>query len=182
MCARYAYAGFMELLPDFRGASWGMSKEEVKISEDLAPLTEGDGFITYGDRVMGLNAVVGYHFLGRALVEAGYAFRESLKGEHLYISEYRKLKDMLTGTYGEPSYDERACGGSGCFCADCSGADDAVACPIVYLCEWTTMRSVIRLVLIGEERLFDFGLLHRSKEHEGLVGGVSSVEPEYTSI
>ena len=88
MCSRYAYAGFMELLPDFRGASWGMSKEEVKISEDLASLTEGDGFITYGDRVMGLDAVVGYHFLGRALVEAGYAFRESLKGEHIYISEY----------------------------------------------------------------------------------------------
>jgi hypothetical protein len=38
------------------------------------------------------------------------------------------------------------------------------------LSEWTTGRSVIRLVLMGGEEGFEFGLLHRSREHETRVG------------
>jgi hypothetical protein len=42
----YAYSEFSYDGSDFRGASWGMSKEEVKCSECLVPLNEGDGYIT----------------------------------------------------------------------------------------------------------------------------------------
>ena len=62
---------FTQAFRDFRGASWGMSKEEVKLSEGLAPLNEGEGFISYRERVMGLDAVVAFHFLDGSLVEAG---------------------------------------------------------------------------------------------------------------
>ncbi len=151
---------------DFRGASWGMSKEEVKRSEDLVPLNEGESYITYGERVMGLASVVGYHFLSGSLVEAGYAFREPLGAERVYIREYSKVKGILTGSYGEPSYDEDTCGECGGSCVRCSGEECRDSCPLAYLSEWTTGRSVIRLVLMGEGNGFEFGLLHRSMEHE----------------
>jgi hypothetical protein len=166
----FAFDGYAQAFRDFRGASWGMSKEEVKFSEGLDPLNEGEGFISYRERVMGLDAVVGFHFLRGSLVEAGYAFREPLGGEHAYIREYRNLKGVLTGSYGQPSYDEGSCGECGGCCVRCPGEECAETCPLVYLCEWTTPRSVIRLVLMGEGKGFDFGLLHRSSEHEVRVG------------
>ena len=165
----YAVSELSDAGGDFRGSSWGMSKEEVKRSEDLAPLNEGESYITYGERVMGLASVVGYHFLEGALVEAGYAFREPLGGERVYVREYSKVKGMLAGSYGEPSMDEAASGECGGFCVRCSGEECRNACPLVYLSEWTTGRSVIRLVLMGEGNGFDFGLLHRSMEHDRLI-------------
>jgi hypothetical protein len=166
----YAVSEFSDAGSDFRGASWGMSREEVKRSEVLVPLNEGEGYITYGERFMGLASVVGYHFLEGALVEAGYAFREPLGGERVFIREYSKVKGILTGSYGEPSYDEGKCGECGGFCVRSSGEECRDSCPLVYLSEWMTGRSVIRLVLMGEGGGFDFGLLHRSREHEMRVG------------
>lgn len=155
---------------DFRGASWGMTKEEVRFSEGLFPLSEGEGYITYGERVMGLDAFVGYHFLKGALVEAGYAFRGFPGGGQAYIREYAKVKDILADSYGKPSVDEDTCGECGGSRARCC-AGGCGACSLVYLSEWTTPRSVIRLVLMGEGRRFDFGLLHRSREYDRLIEG-----------
>lgn len=166
----YAVSELSDAGGDFRGSSWGMSKEEVKRSEDLVPLNEGESYITYGERVMGLASVVGYHFLEGGLVEAGYAFREPLGGERVYVREYSKVKGMLAGSYGEPSMDEAASGECGGFCVRCSGEECRNTCPLIYLSEWTTGRSVIRLVLMGEGSGFDFGLLHRSMEHDRLIG------------
>lgn len=154
---------------DFRGASWGMTKEEVKFSEGLFPLSEGEGYIAYGERVMGLDAFVGYHFLNGALVEAGYAFRGFPGGGQAYVREYAKLKGILAGSYGEPSVDEDTCAECGGCSARCHAGECGDACSLVYLSEWTTPRSVIRLVLMGEGMGFDFGLLHRSIEHELLI-------------
>jgi len=161
MNTQYAFAGFTR---DFRGSSWGMSKEEVKFSEDLAPLNEGEGYIAYRDRVMGLDAVVGFHFLDNSLTEAGYAFREPLGGLRAYLHNYLYVKNVLADAYGNPAFDENTC-------AEC-----ADSCPVVYLCEWTTPRSVIRLVLMGDGGRCDFGLLHRSMEHEKLIGGRTGAE------
>jgi hypothetical protein len=166
----YAFSEFSDAGGDFRGAFWGMTKEEVKRSEGLLPLSEGEGYVTYGERVMGLDSVVGYHFRDGALVEAGYAFREPLGGGHVYISEYSKVKGLLTGSYGEPALDEGEYGECGAFCVRCSGGECSDACPLIYLSEWMTGRSVIRLVLMGGESGYDFGLLHRSREHEMLIG------------
>lgn len=169
MNLEYAIPRFSDTGGDFRGTSWGMSKEEVRCSEGLFPLSEGEGYITYRECVMGLNALVGYHFLEGTLVEAGYAFRGSLGGEHVYIREYAKVKGIVTGSYGKPSVDEDTCRECGGFCVRCSGEECRNACPLIYLSEWTTPRSVIRLVLMGEGRGFDFGLLHRSREHDRLI-------------
>ncbi|MGH7892672.1 MAG: hypothetical protein ACREN0_10410 [Thermodesulfobacteriota bacterium] len=63
MNLEYAIPRFSDTGGDFRGTSWGMSKEEIRCSEGLFPLSEGEGYITYRECVMGLDALVGYHFL-----------------------------------------------------------------------------------------------------------------------
>lgn len=169
MNLKYAVSALRDDGCDFRSASWGMSKTDVMYSEGLVPQSEGEGYVTYRERVMNLDAVVGYHFLDDSLVEAGYAFRESLGSEHVYIREYGKVKGILTGSYGKPAIDEDSCGECVGFCVWCSAEDDREACSPVYLSEWMTLRSVIRLVLVGEGGGYDFGVLHRSRAHAQLI-------------
>lgn len=157
MKLKTAAAGVRSPEFDFRSSSWGMSKRDVRYSEDISPQSEGDGYITYRKEVMGLDTIVGFHFLEGSLVEAGYAFRESFQTEHMYRSEYERVKDIMTGKYGEPKIEgdlaDICCGDSEC--GDSS----------TYLSEWLTSRSIIRLVLIGGDDGYEFGVLHRSREH-----------------
>ena len=110
-------------------------------------------------------------------MEAGYAFRGPLGSEHVYIREYAKVKGILAGSYGNPAVDEDTCGECGGFCVRCSAEDGRIPCPLVFLSEWTTGRSVIRLVLMGEGGGFDFGLLHRSREHALCLEGECGENP-----
>ena len=169
MKLKHVFSGLADAGSDFRSASWGMSKKEVRRSEGFPPLGEGEGYITYRERVMGLDAVVGFHFREDSLVEAGYAFREALGGESVYITEYGKVKGILSRSYGEPAIDEGICAACGmcgrvCQCGDAAWSGQS----LVFLSEWMTGRSVIRLVLMGEGGGFDFGVLHRSREHARL--------------
>lgn len=142
---------------DFRSSCWGMSKWDVRYSEDISPQSEGEGYITYRKEVMGLDTIVGFHFLEGSLVEAGYAFREPLQTEHSYRNAYERVRDILRHTYGEPSID----GELAEMCCDYSADDDSLA----YLSEWLTARSIIRLILIGGDEGYEFGVVHRSREH-----------------
>lgn len=169
MILKYAVSEIAHDCCDFRGASWGMSKTEVKCSEGLVPHSEGEGYITYRERVMDLDAVLGFHFADDTLVEAGYAFREPMGDEKFYLCKYEKMKGIITSSCGRPSFDEDVCG-SGCECSLHRDAPPGVGRDsLMYLSEWITGRSIIRLILAGEEGSYDFGVLHRSREHEALI-------------
>ena len=178
MNLEHGRSGFTDAAHDFRRASWGMSKKEVMRSEGVPPLSHGEGYVTYGESVMGLDAVVGFHFRRDSLVEAGYAFREPLGGESMYVREYAKVKGILSGSYGNPAIDEDICAGCG-LCGKVCRCGDAVrsAQSLIYLTEWMTGRSVIRLVLMGEKGVFDFGLLHRSSAHALCLEGECGERP-----
>jgi hypothetical protein len=169
MILKHAVSALTHDRCDFRGASWGMSKTEVKYTEGLVPNSEGEGYITYNERVMDLDAVVAFHFVGDNLVEAGYAFREPIGDERLYRYEYEKVKGIITCSYGRPSFDEEACDDE-CECyMDCDARPDEASDPLIYLSEWQTGRSIIRLILMGEGGGFDFGVLHSSREYAPLI-------------
>lgn len=153
---------------DFRNAYWGMSKSAVKYSEDTPPNSEGEGYITYRENVMDLDAIVGFHFHDGSLVEAGYAFREPEGDEYRYLREYDKVKLLLTRAYGEPRFDENIGEEMSQSGETCGRDETACADRLMFLSEWLTGRSIIRLILIGEGGAYDFGLLHRSREHAPL--------------
>lgn len=154
---------------DFRNAYWGMTKSEVKYSEIASPNSEGESYITYRENVMDMDAIVGFHFLNGSLVEAGYAFREQEGDECRYLREYDKVKHHLTRVYGEPRFDENMSEGVS-LCGEACGHDAAASADtLLFLSEWLTGRSIIRLILMGEGGTYDFGLLHRSREHVPLI-------------
>ncbi len=149
---------------DFRNSLWGMAKGEVKLSEKLYPLSESGTHITYKDTVMCLEAIVGFRFVDDLLVEAGYAFCEASLDRELCIWEYERVKLGLAQTYGEPLIDKDI---SGPYENEGGALEpDSKADSLMFIAEWLTSRSIIRLILVSEGPSLEFGVLHLRREDD----------------
>ncbi|MGG1617393.1 hypothetical protein ACIFQM_23170 [Paenibacillus sp. NRS-1782] len=56
----------------FRNVGWGMSKEQVKASEDMKVEEEDQEAIAYYSKILGLESGLMYFFVDDQLVRAGY--------------------------------------------------------------------------------------------------------------
>jgi hypothetical protein len=90
----------------FRKTTWGMSREQVKASEDSDPTGDKPDVITYRGEVEGIPVIVGYLFDGDKLIKAGYLMQGSYEDPNSYISDYNKVKDFLINERGTPAQDE----------------------------------------------------------------------------
>jgi len=151
---------------DFRKTFWGMTRSDVKISENTYPLSENETHITYDDTFMSLRATVGFHFMDDLLIEAGYAFREFYTDRALYISAYERVKLMITQIYGAPAI-QRDYGSTcekNCCCIETCTDQSAEMCIV----EWLTERSIIRLLFVSDESSTEFGILHLSRKQDNI--------------
>jgi len=146
---------------DFRSAFWGMTRDGVKHSETRKPESESASHLSYKDRVLELDAVVGYHFIDDSLVEAGYAFRDNYDCEGLYIVQYGKIKDHLSVIFGNPILDEDI----NTVFTNSEGEEEQELESLMLLTEWLTDRSIIRMILMGDADRCEFGVLHKSRGH-----------------
>ena len=147
---------------DFRKTLWGMTKAEVKHAEKAYPLSENETYITYKDRIMGLDATVGFHFADDSLIEACYAFREYYQDRDLYLRQYERIKLILTRMHGRPIIDRdlsSPCEEDGCCAGPVSEADDNM-----FIVEWLTCRSIIRLLFVSNKSCSELGVLHICKD------------------
>jgi uncharacterized lipoprotein YehR (DUF1307 family) len=91
---------------NFRKTTWGMSRDQVKASENTKPTGEKTEVVTYRDELEGIPAIVGYLFDGDKLTRAGYLMRGSYDDPSKYIEDYDKVKESMIKTYGAPAQDE----------------------------------------------------------------------------
>jgi len=91
---------------NFRKTTWGMSRDQVKASEEAKPTGENPDVITYRYDIDGIPAIVGYLFDGDKLTRAGYLMRGSYDDPNKYIEDYDKVKESMIETYGAPAQDE----------------------------------------------------------------------------
>ncbi len=90
----------------FRQTYWGMSRDEVKASEDVKVAQEGDNIIAYQGTVSNLDTLIAYHFVSNKLVRSGYVILEKHSNENDYLRDYFVMKDALSDKYGPPAVDE----------------------------------------------------------------------------
>ena len=91
----------------FRKTTWGMSIEEVKISESLKNFKQGkDALFFYGTTIALKNMTIWYYFINNQLVSAGYLLEESYINKNHYIDDYEYFKKILTEKYSHPKTDE----------------------------------------------------------------------------
>lgn len=88
----------------FRNARWGMTKKEVKSTEDSAAFVSDNGdFLHYRDTIDGLKVMAVYRFSGGHLVLGKYIFLNKHVNKNKYLIDYEKLKGLLTKKYGVPT-------------------------------------------------------------------------------
>lgn len=96
----------MDFENDFRGARWGMSREQVKKTEESPVVFEGwsdtdDATILYyKEKVFGFATFITYLFKDEKLVHARYSF-EPGDGDD-YLSDFESIIEALIEKYDEP--------------------------------------------------------------------------------
>jgi len=152
------------IFSDFRKTTWGMSRSEVKLAECRYPLSENETHITYKDQFVNLEATVGFRFINDSLFEAGYAFHEVLTDPESYIYKYEKLRLELSYCYGDPIIDKvivNSRENDSCRMQPSPSTDNKI-----FIAEWKTTRSIIRLLLVSDNLSTEFGILYISRENE----------------
>ena len=91
---------------DFRKTNWGMSKEQVKATENKKPDFEDNTMLSYEVTISEKDFECAYLFLEDKLYGSGYLFFGEHTNKNLYIDDYEELKEILTKEYGKPKIDK----------------------------------------------------------------------------
>ena len=90
------------LASDFRDAEWGMSKEQVKLSEKTFPLYSNNESITFRGKVANRPVDIIYVFKDNKLTSGIYKFTTNNVNNNVYINDYNRISESLDLKYGQP--------------------------------------------------------------------------------
>lgn len=149
---------------DFRKAKWGMSKQEVKETEETEPILEKENLIDYSIMFLGMQAQVGYTFKDDELIRAGFFFFSKFDSKNKYIEKYNSLKEELTKANGKPVLDtEKQKDPSQTIDPDNQG-EAVCSGDMLYASQWDLPTTDIQLVLRGENSECNLTILYMSEE------------------
>ena len=88
---------------DFRNTRWGMSKEDILVSEAGEPVVQTDTQIGYFTKILDKNIYVAFIFANDQLISALYALRDMREKLDDSFRDFADFKQILTMKYGEPN-------------------------------------------------------------------------------
>ncbi|MBN1775272.1 MAG: hypothetical protein JW817_02270 [Clostridiales bacterium] len=142
----------------FRGAIWGMSKEQVKDTESLSLLQEMDEVLMYQGSIAGLSCYIGYIFSGDVLVRGKYLITQQHSNKTDFITDYGNLKSLLAKKYSEPIVDDIVWKNN-LYKSDREEWGMAIAVGhLVYFSTWKTDATDINLTLFGDNYSITFAI------------------------
>jgi len=165
---------------DFRETTWGMSKEQVKATEDKKPDFEADTMLGYDVTISGKDFSCIYSFLEDKLYNSGYFFTGEHTNKNLYIDDYEELKETLTKKYGKPKTDIPGLWKNDLYKDDKSHWGMAISVGhLTYGASWETSTTEIYLMLSGDNYEISLILSYDSKE---LREWVNKIKEEKTTM
>jgi hypothetical protein len=97
------------LAADFRGASWGMTVDQVKKTEKIHLDSEENSQLVYSTVISGQPTLVTYYFSNGSLSSASYRFTKDHRLTEEYVDDYKSLQSQLEKKYGAPTSNNRYC-------------------------------------------------------------------------
>ena len=88
----------------FRSYAWGTTRADIQQAEG-EPKAAGDNLVYTGE-VAGLDVIVAYIFVNDQLARGRYVVIEEHSSENSFISDFNKLKALLTKKYGPSTGDK----------------------------------------------------------------------------
>jgi hypothetical protein len=167
-----------EQVYDFRKTNWGMSKEQVKTTEDKKPDFEADTWLGYFVTISGKDFRCFYSFLEDKLYKSGYSFTGKHTNKNHYITDYKNLKESLTKKYGKPKTDI-VLWENNLFKNNKEKWGTAISVGhLLYRATWETPTTMIALTLSGDNYKIGLNIYYESKELEEWV---KQIEEKKTS-
>ncbi|AKP52690.1 hypothetical protein [Cyclobacterium amurskyense] len=155
---------FSQSETDFRKVNWGMSNSEVKQIETSELVKEETNSLAYRTDLAGFNALVGYIFAGDKLTRGKYVLLEDHSNRNDFISDFKKLKELLTKKYGNPGKDETIWKNN-LYKDDYEDWGTAISIGhLIYYSTWKTDRTEVTLYLSGENYSISTVIEYQSKE------------------
>lgn len=95
-----------ESKPDFRGANWGMTPEQVRATEAGTPAQIGQSgafslWLSYPGQFAGRDANIIYIFSNGKLASARYQFTAKHEDLNDFIADYQAIEPLLRKTFGD---------------------------------------------------------------------------------
>lgn len=157
--AGYAYG-------QFRDTEWGMSKEEVRATEEDSPTLEEATYLAYRVQTARKPALALFYFANDKLYQGVYAFTETFTNQNQYIEEFRKLDDLLSDKYGEATYDTVQWKND-LYRDDRNEYGFAVSLGhLEYITEWELETTFIQHRLSGQNYEVDHAIIYQGQELE----------------
>lgn len=134
----------------FRSATWGMSKAEVRKTEESEPVKEDTNLLMYQDKLNGLDVFAIYVFVQDRLVRGKYGFTVEHSNENDFIQDFMRIKEALGTKYGKAT-SENVSWRNDLYRDDRDEWGFAVSLGhLVYSSEWSTKDTEIFHILYGE--------------------------------
>lgn len=154
---------------DFRSASWGLSKEQVKKTETAHLVDASDDILLYRGEIANLKSQIAYKFVDDTLYYGIYLISEKYSNPNNYITSFNKLKGLLSEKYGEPKRDKKVWKGS-LYKGDVENYGIAVTSgELVYAANWETESTDICIMLSGNNFVPQFAVMYESKQYKSLA-------------
>lgn len=148
----------------FRQSTWGMTPDEVKLTEEATPIKDSSDLILYQETFLDLPAKMGYIFKDGKLIKAAYLFEKSFDNPDDYITTYEKIQSSLINDFGSPSLDDIKW-------LDKDSDGDEVSGELIckgkvkYITEWVLNDTLIALRLEGDNNKCRQGIIFESKSN-----------------
>jgi len=92
---------------DVRKARWGMTREEVKRSENLQVLVDRKDLLEYKFMLLGIKSRIQYKFQDNRLSAAEYIIEQDDVNPSRFYEDFKALKGFLRQLYNSPVSDEK---------------------------------------------------------------------------
>jgi len=150
---------------DFRKTNWGMSKEQVKATEDKNPDFEVNTMLSYSVMINEKDFMCTYRFLEDKLYNSECVFIGQHTNKNNYIDDYKELKEILIKKYGKPKIEEPELWGNELYKDDKSNWGTAISeGDLAYWDQWKTPNTKIDLMLWGENYKINLSIRCESEE------------------
>lgn len=154
---------------DFRNAKWGMSREEVKKTEQEKIVGEDENTIGYESGLAGKGVLLVYIFVEDKLVRAKYVLAEDFTNKNDYYDGFfDNVKKLLTEKYGKPSKNDKIWRNN-LYRNDRQNLGMAIAVGhFLEFSKWSTPSTDIIAFIHGNNYKISTGIEYVSKEFEKL--------------
>lgn len=149
---------------DFRNTTWGMTKEQVKETENIEIVNENPDKISYIETVVNYPALLVYKFHDNKLIWGSYSFQQVNDNDEEYLKDFIKFEEVISSKYGKGKKLDKWNNSDSEFKNDPAMA--VRAGDLIMWSSWETPTTLIKLIMYGYKDKFNIDSYYFSRKYK----------------